>query len=78
MILKLLICYSVRADLTVFDVVGCVVCLLNTGLYWQRRQSGLISEGSWIRVNKISIFPGKFSRNFHFSGNFTINFDSSR
>ena len=30
----------------------------------QRRQSGLKSWGSWIRVNKISIFPGKFLRNF--------------
>ena len=33
--------------------------------------------GSWIRVNKISIFPGKFPRNFNFLGNFTKNFDFS-
>jgi len=33
----------------------------------QRRQSGLKSGGgSWIRVTKISIFQGKFSRNFDF------------
>src|SRR6218665_2236972 len=32
--------------------------------------------GSWIRVNKISIFPGTFLRNFDFfSGNFTKNFN---
>src|SRR6218665_1472138 len=32
----------------------------------QRRQSGLKSGGSWIRVNKISIFPGQLPRNFDF------------
>src|SRR6218665_3915068 len=32
----------------------------------QRRLSGLKSRGSWIRVNKISIFPVKFQRNFDF------------
>src|SRR6218665_2038082 len=32
----------------------------------QRRQSGLKSEGSWIRVQKISISTGKFPRNFNF------------
>src|SRR6218665_371587 len=34
--------------------------------------------GSWIQVNKISIFPGKFQRNFDLSGNFTKNFDFPR
>ena len=29
----------------------------------QRRQSGLKSDGSWIRVNKISISTGKFPKN---------------
>ena len=33
----------------------------------QRRQSGLKSGGSWIQVKEISIFPGKFSKNFDFS-----------
>src|SRR6218665_2653150 len=32
----------------------------------QRRQCGLKSGGYWIRVNKISIFSGKFPRNFDF------------
>src|SRR6218665_490069 len=35
------------------------------GYRQQRRQSGL-NWGSWIRVNKISIFPDKFPRNFAF------------
>ena len=38
----------------------------------QRRQSGLKSVGSWIRV-KNSIYPGKFSKHFDFSPNFTKN-----
>ena len=33
------------------------------------------SEGSWIRVNKISIFQAKFREILIFSGNFTKNFD---
>jgi len=44
--------------------------LLVTWLGFQRRQSGLISGGSWIQVKGISIFPGKFPKNFDFSGNF--------
>ena len=32
----------------------------------KRRQSGLKSGGSWIRVKTISIFPGKCSKNFDF------------
>jgi len=35
----------------------------------QRRQSGLKSEGAWMRVNIFLIFPVKFPRNFDFSGN---------
>jgi len=34
--------------------------------------------GSWIRVQKIPIFPGKFPRNFEFSSNFTKHFHFSR
>src|SRR6218665_3010122 len=44
----------------------------------QRRQSGLKSGGSWIRVQKNSIFAGKFPKNFHFSSNSTKNFAFSR
>src|SRR6218665_4049918 len=32
----------------------------------QRRQSGLKSGESWLRVNKISTFQGEFPRNFDF------------
>src|SRR6218665_3411541 len=32
----------------------------------QRRQSGLKSGGSWIRVKKILISTGKFPKNFNF------------
>src|SRR6218665_3950057 len=31
--------------------------------------------GSWIRVNKILIFPGKFTKHLGFSGNFTRSVD---
>src|SRR6218665_716660 len=34
--------------------------------YQQRRQSGLKSGGSWIRVKKILISTGKFPKNFNF------------
>ena len=33
-------------------------------MHW--RQSGLKSAGSWIRVKKISIYPGKFLKNSDF------------
>ena len=41
-------------------------------------QRRLKSGGSWIRVNKTSIFPGKFVKNFNFSGKFVKNFDFFR
>ena len=52
----------------------------------QRRQSGLKTGGSWIRVKKISIFSGNLTKIIDFSGqisekfrfflgNFTKNFD---
>ena len=45
----------------------------------QRRQSGLKSGGSWIRVKNFSIFPGNFSKDFRFfSGKFSKNFDFFR
>src|SRR6218665_3324178 len=43
----------------------------------QRRQYDLKSGGSWILVDKISIFPGKFPRNFYFLGKFIKRFDFS-
>jgi len=57
--------------------------------FTQRRESGLKSGGSCIRVNTISIFPGRFPINFDFfhaispkkfgfSGKFSENFDFFR
>src|SRR6218665_62547 len=47
--------------------------LPETGTTLQWRQSGLKSGGSWIRVKKISIFPGKFPKIFDFFRQFLTN-----
>src|SRR6218665_1601717 len=55
----------------IIKLVKPLVCTVST---LQRRQSVLKSGGSWIWVKTISIFPGKFPKNFDFSGNFTKKF----